>query len=246
MNFEIDTIDTGSSVNILPVKFVRNFKDAETMLKTSKNADYKPLGETRVVIRNPKNKKNDNVNFIICHNDNTPILGLRASEQMGLISVAAENLWCSVSEVSESEVCKNSKSEVFNKVVGTYKGEHRLKIKKNAIPKTMPNHKVPVAMHQPLKDELERLVKLRVITQVDKPTEWVSQSVITLKKNGKVSLCLDPQELNKVLLREHYIMPTIDDILHDLRQSKVFTKVDLSSGYWHIKLDKYSSELTTF
>ena len=59
-------------------------------------------------------------------------------------------------------------------------------------------------------------------------TEWVSQSVITLKKNGKVRLCLDPQELNKVLLREHYIMPTIDDILHNLRQSKVFIKADLS------------------
>ena len=71
------------------------------------------------------------------------------------------------------------------------------------------------------------------------------QSVITSKKNGKVRLCLDPQELNKVLLREHYIMPTNDDILQDLRQSKVFNKADLSSEYWHIKLDEYSSELTT-
>ena len=102
----------------------------------------------------------------------------------------------------------------------------------------MPNRKVAVTMHQPLKDELERFVKLKVITQVDEPTKWVSQSVITLKKNGKVRLCLDPEELNEVLLREHYIMPTNDDILHDLRQSKVFTKADLSS--------EYSNELTTF
>ena len=61
------------------------------MLKTWKNEDYKPLGETRVVIRNPKNKKNDNINFSICHNDFTTILELRASEQIGLISVEAEN-----------------------------------------------------------------------------------------------------------------------------------------------------------
>ena len=85
-------------------------------------------------------------------------------------------------------------------------------MKEKATPTIMPNRKVPVAMRQPLKDEPERLVKLKVITQVDEPTEWVSQSVITLKKNGKVRLCLDHQELNKVLLREHYIMPTIDDI----------------------------------
>ena len=116
MNFQIDT---GSSVNILPLKFVRNFKETENMLKTWKNEDCKPLGETRVVIRNPKNKKNYNINYIICHNDFTPILGLRASEQMGLISVEAENFERvrSVSEVIHNEVCKNSKSEVFNKVV---------------------------------------------------------------------------------------------------------------------------------
>ena len=83
----------------------------------------------------------------------------------------------SVSEFSENEVCKNSKSEVFSKVVRTFKGEHRFKIKEIAIPTTMPNRTVPEAMHQPLKDELERLVKLNVITQVDELTEWVSQSV---------------------------------------------------------------------
>ena len=53
----------------------------------------------------------------------------------------------------------------------------------------------------------------------------------SIEENCKARLCLEPQELNKVLLKEHYIMPTIDDILHDLRQSKVFTKADLSSGY---------------
>ena len=41
-------------------------------------------------------------------------------------------------------------------------------------------------------------------------------------------------------------MPTIDDILHDLWQSKVFTKADLSARFWHINLDEYSSELNTF
>ena len=68
-----------------------------------------------------------------------------------------------VSVVSENEVCKNSKSEAFNKVVGTFNGEHRLKTKENAIPTIMPNRKVPVAMRQPLKDKLQRFVKLKVI-----------------------------------------------------------------------------------
>ena len=81
---------------------------------------------------------------------------------------------------------------------------------------------------------------------VDEPTAWVSQSECTLKKNNKIRLWLDPQELNKVLLREHYTMPTLDDILRRLSDNTVFSKADLASGYWHIKLSETSSKLTTF
>ena len=41
-------------------------------------------------------------------------------------------------------------------------------------------------------------------------------------------------------------MPILEDVLHDMKDAKVFTKADLASGYWHVKLDKASSDLTTF
>ena len=41
-------------------------------------------------------------------------------------------------------------------------------------------------------------------------------------------------------------MPVLDDILPDLAKAKVFSKVDLSHGYWHCTLDEESSLLTTF
>ena len=66
-----------------------------------------------------------------------PILGVRASEQMELISVETENFE-RVRSVSESEVCKNTKSEMFTKVVGTFNGEHRLKIRENSQPVVLP------------------------------------------------------------------------------------------------------------
>ena len=81
---------------------------------------------------------------------------------------------------------------------------------------------------------------------MDEPTPWCSQLVIASKKNGDIRVCLDPKELNKALLREHYTLPILEDTLHELGQSRVFTKADLSSGYWHIELDEESSKLTTF
>ena len=43
-----------------------------------------------------------------------------------------------------------------------------------------------------------------------------------------------------------HIMSILEDVLHDMRGAKIFTKADLSSGYWHVELDEASSNLTTF
>jgi hypothetical protein len=42
------------------------------------------------------------------------------------------------------------------------------------------------------------------------------------------------------------LIPTIEEVLPDLTNAKVFSKVDCRSGYWQIKLDHESSMLTTF
>lgn len=232
-------IDSGASVNILPQKYVDSFKPTKTKLRVWNKEQYNPLGESRVIVRNPSNNKKFNVNFIICHDDFTPILGLRASEQMKLIRVNHENF-------EKVNGISSEFNPVFDREIGTLRGKHSLKIKEGARPVIMPNRKVPVSLKEPFKNELDRLQGLNVIAPVDEPTEWVSQSVLTPKKNGTVRLCLDPQEINKVILREHYCLPTIDDILHELKDSKVFTKADLSAGYWHVELDEESSKLTTF
>ena len=43
-----------------------------------------------------------------------------------------------------------------------------------------------------------------------------------------------------------YQLPVIDDILPELSKARVFSTVDLKSGYWHCILDLESSALTTF
>ncbi|XP_048239742.1 uncharacterized protein K02A2.6-like [Haliotis rufescens] len=110
----------------------------------------------------------------------------------------------------------------------------------------MPNRRVPVALRSKLNTELDRLEKLGVIAPVSEPTPWVNQIAITQKKSGELRICLDPQELNKALCREHYTLPVLEDTLHELGKSRVFSKADLSSGYWHVQLDEESSLLTTF
>ena len=70
--------------------------------------------------------------------------------------------------------------------------------------------------------------------------------MLTVKKPGKLRICIDPRDLNKAIKRSHYIMPTLEDILPNLANAKVFSVLDAKEGFWHIKLDESSSFLTTF
>ena len=66
------------------------------------------------------------------------------------------------------------------------------------------------------------------------------------KKNGSLRLCLDPRTLNEVIKREHYRIPTIQEIVREFAEKKVFSTLDLKDGYWQVELDKESSLLCTF
>ena len=61
-----------------------------------------------------------------------------------------------------------------------------------------------------------------------------------------VPICLDPKDPNQAILRDHYPLPTIEDVATRLQGAKVFTKLDVRSGLWHVMMNEKSSFLTTF
>lgn len=72
------------------------------------------------------------------------------------------------------------------------------------------------------------------------------QFVVAVKKKyGDLRVCINPKPLNAALKRERYQIPVIDDVLPDLAEARVFTKVDLASAFWKLELDDESSLLTT-
>ena len=87
---------------------------------------------------------------------------------------------------------------------------------------------------------------LGIITPVTEPTECVSSLTYPHKPNGSLHICLDPRDLNKAIIREHYKAPTLEEISHKLSGATVFSKLDAKDGFWSIHLDTPSSYLTTF
>ena len=56
------------------------------------------------------------------------------------------------------------------------------------------------------------------------------------KKDGSLRLCIDYKELHKVTIRNQYPLPRIDDLFYQLQGARVFSKIDLRSGYHQLKI----------
>jgi hypothetical protein len=56
------------------------------------------------------------------------------------------------------------------------------------------------------------------------------------KKDGSKRLCVDYRALNEVTIKNKYPLPRIDDLFDQLKGAKYFSKIDLRSGYYQLKI----------
>ena len=82
------------------------------------------------------------------------------------------------------------------------------------------------------------------LAKVSQPPDWVNSMVVS-SRGEKIRICLDPGDLNKAVKREHYPIPTVDEIVAKIPEAKVFTVLDAKSGYLQMKVDYESSPLIT-
>ena len=66
------------------------------------------------------------------------------------------------------------------------------------------------------------------------------------KKDGSLRLCIDYRELNKVTIRNQYPLPRIDDLFYQLQGARLFSKIDLRSGYHQLKIRSEDVPKTAF
>ena len=108
---------------------------------------------------------------------------------------------------------------------------YKIRLDRNSTPVGRPTCKVPLAIEECVKRELERMVKIGAITPVSQPTEWVSQMVAARKKDGSIRICIDPQDLNKAIRSPHHPMRSVEDVASRLPNTTVFSTLDTRSGF---------------
>ena len=152
---------------------------------------------------------------------------------------------------SDTEPLLEEYDDVFEGL-GKLDGQYHIVIDESIRPVVHPPRSLPVAMTERVQQKLEEMVAANIIEQVNYPTDWVSSMLVVSKPSTeaegetKLRICLDPRDLNLAIKREHFPIPTIEEIATRLNGAKLFSVFDASNGFWQVERDDESSSLTTF
>lgn len=237
VNFKLDT---GSQVNIIPEKVydklgvIGILQNPIHKLSTYNGHTLSTLGVCRLACSKANNTQS--IEFYVVDTVISPILGLKSCLDFELIKLiySVDSLETSVhtnpSDKEVKPICNNGDeskpldnklaTQQYNDVfqgIGLFPGECKIHVDQNVLPVVHPPRRVLFALRDKLKSELERMEhmeQVEIITKVSAPTEWVNFLVIVEKpKSGKLRICLDPQDLNRAIMRPHYPMRTLEDVL---------------------------------
>ena len=95
-----------------------------------------------------------------------------------------------------------------------------------------------------LKVQMEELLSKGFVKTSTSP--WGAPVFFVKKKDGSLRLCIDYRQLNKVTIRNQYPLPRTDDLFDQLQGAKVFSKIDLRSGYHQLKVRREDVPKTAF
>ena len=114
-------------------------------------------------------------------------------------------------------------------------------------PSTTPISRCPYRMAlrelAEMKKQLEELMEKGFIHPSSSP--WGCPAIF-VKKDGTLRMCVDYRPLNAVTIKNKYPLPRIDTLFDQLAGAKVFSKIDLRSGYHQIKIRPHDIPKTTF
>ncbi|KAL4354883.1 hypothetical protein GQ457_06G015240 [Hibiscus cannabinus] len=101
----------------------------------------------------------------------------------------------------------------------------------------------PVELKE-LKKQLEELQDKGFIRPSTSP--WGAPVLFVKKKDGTMRLCIDYRQLNRVTIKNKYPLPRIEDLFDQLRDASVFSKIDLRSGYYQMRVKEADVPKTAF
>ena len=111
-------------------------------------------------------------------------------------------------------------------------------------PISIPPYRMAPAELRELKAQLEELLSKGFIQPSISP--WGALVLFVKKKDGSLRLCIDYKQMNRVTICNQYPLPRIDELFDQLQGSRVYSKIDLRSGYHQLMVQESDAPKTAF
>jgi len=138
--------------------------------------------------------------------------------------------------------------EVFPDEIPDVPLEREVEFSIDLVPGTKPVLMAPYRMSASklveLKKQLEDLLDKKFVRPSVSP--WGAPVLFVKKKEGSMMFCIDYRQLNKVTIKNRFPLPRIDDLMDQLVGARVFSKIELRSGYHQIKVKDEDMQKTAF
>ena len=236
-------IDSGSSCNIVDRRMWEELKQKGIKCKSEKitqklypygtSEPLNTLGKFQATISSVG--KETTAEFIVICNEGRPKMGRKTATELQVLRLGPQ-----INAVSTQNIVDKYKAcfERVGKVT-----DYQVQIHVNSEQHT---RRVPFSLREKVERKLRELEQMDIIEKVQGQTPWVSPIVVVTKPSREICLCVDMRKANDAVIRERHPIPTVDEVLQDMSQSNVFSKLDLKWGYHQLELSEESRGITTF
>ncbi|XP_078435645.1 uncharacterized protein LOC144706521 [Wolffia australiana] len=122
--------------------------------------------------------------------------------------------------------------------------DHRIHL----VPGASPVNKKPYRYSHTHKNVLEELVQELLESKIIQHSNscFASPALLVKKKDGSFRLCIDYRALNQLTVPNRFPIPMVDELLEELQGMTVFSKIDLKSGYYQVRMHPSDIHKTAF
>ena len=128
--------------------------------------------------------------------------------------------------------------DVFPEELSRVPPEREVDLSIEVVQGTTPISRAPYRMAltelKELKTQLQELLDMGFIRTSVSP--WGASVLFVKKKDETLRICIDYRKINKVTVKNKHPLPRIEDLFDQLKRASVFSKIDLRSGYYQLRV----------